>query len=117
MSTMAAVNSICVCGAGTMGRGIALACAQAGYFTLLFDLSNSSLDAADASIKQELDSAVARNRLTPAEHQQVLQHIHYTNDLQTCLADVFIEAIIENKESKISLFNQLAELNHSECPG
>lgn len=39
----------------------------------------------------------------------------YTSDIQTCLADVFIEAIVEKPAIKIGLFNQLAELNHSEC--
>ena len=39
----------------------------------------------------------------------------FTNDLQSCIADIFIEAIIEKPALKIALFNQLAELNHSEC--
>lgn len=46
--------------------------------------------------------------------EKTQQLIHFTDDIQTCLADVFIEAIIEKPEIKIALFNQLAELNHSE---
>ena len=41
--------------------------------------------------------------------------MQFTDDLQTCLADVFIEAIVEKPEVKVALFNQLAEINHSEC--
>ncbi|RYY58367.1 MAG: 3-hydroxybutyryl-CoA dehydrogenase [Chitinophagaceae bacterium] len=109
------INSICICGAGTMGRGIALASARAGFFTLLFDLDSSALDRADEAIKEQLQQSVSRNKLTAEEEFRILEHIHYTSDLQTCLADLFIEAIVEKTEAKISLFNQLAELNHSEC--
>ena len=41
--------------------------------------------------------------------------MQFTDDLQTCLADVFIEAVVEKPEVKVALFNQLAEINHSEC--
>ncbi|RYY57751.1 MAG: 3-hydroxybutyryl-CoA dehydrogenase [Chitinophagaceae bacterium] len=109
------INSICVCGAGTMGRGIALSAARAGYFTLLFDLSPAALDKADSEIKKQLQEAVARKKMTAEQSRSTLEHLHYTSDLQTCLADIFIEAIVENTAAKANLFNQLAELNHSEC--
>ncbi len=109
------INSICICGAGTMGRGISLVCAKAGYFTLLFDLDPAALDAADESIRSILQKDLDKNRLSIAERDRILQQIHYTSDLQTCLADVFIEAIVEKTAVKTALFNQLAELNHSEC--
>jgi len=109
------INSICICGAGTMGRGIAIASAKAGFFTLLFDLDPSALDRADEAIKQQLLQSVTAGKLTAVDEQRILEHIHYTSDLQICLADLFIEAIVEKTEAKISLFNQLAELNHSEC--
>ena len=109
------INSICVCGAGTMGRGITLVAARAGFFTLLFDLDPLALDRADADIRQQLRNDVSKNRITTHEESDIIQRIHYTSDLQTCLADLFIEAIIEKPEAKVSLFNQLAELNHSEC--
>ncbi|MET0635596.1 MAG: 3-hydroxyacyl-CoA dehydrogenase NAD-binding domain-containing protein [Chitinophagaceae bacterium] len=109
------INSICICGAGTMGQGISLASAGAGFFTLLFDLDPRALDRADAAIKEELQLSVTKNKLTAEGADRILSLIHYTSDLQTCLADVFIEAIIEKADAKVNLFNQLAELNHSEC--
>lgn len=109
------INSICICGAGTMGRGITLVAARAGFFALLFDLDPQALDRADEDIRQQLELAVSKNKLTTGEEARILQRIHYTSDLQTCLADVFIEAVVEKPEVKVSLFNQLAELNHSEC--
>ena len=109
------INSICVCGAGTMGSGIAQAVAQAGFFTLLYELSPSILEKAKTSIEKNLQGLVEKGKIPPEEKTNVLNRLHFTDDIQTCLADVFIEAIVERQEIKIALFNQLAEINHSEC--
>lgn len=109
------IQSICICGAGTMGSGIAQVAAQAGYHTLLFDLNTTVLSKAQASIEKSLQMLVDKQRLQPADRDAILQRLVFTNDLQQCLADLFIEAIVEKEAAKVSLFNQLAELNHSEC--
>ena len=109
------INSICVCGAGTMGSGIAQAAAQAGFYTLLYELNADVLDKAKSGIEKNLQSLVEKGKMAADEKEKVIQRIQFTDDLQTCLADVFIEAIIEKPAIKIALFNQLAELNHSEC--
>lgn len=109
------INSICVCGAGTMGSGIALAAAQNGFSTLLYELNTPVLEKAKTGMEKNLLSLVDKGKLSGAEKESILQRIHFTDDIHSCLADVFIEAIIERPEIKIALFNQLAELNHSEC--
>ena len=109
------INSICVCGAGTMGSGIAQAAAQAGFYTLLYELNTTVLEKAKSVIEKNLLALVEKGKMNAGEKEKVLQRINFTNDLQTCIADVFIEAIIEKPAIKIALFNQLAELNHSEC--
>jgi len=108
------INTICVCGAGTMGSGIAQVAAQSGFHTILYELNETVLEKAKASIPRSLQSLVEKGKITAEEKEKIFQHIRFTDDLQTCLADVFIEAIIEKPEIKIGLFNQLAELNHSE---
>ncbi|HKB43811.1 MAG TPA: 3-hydroxyacyl-CoA dehydrogenase NAD-binding domain-containing protein [Chitinophagaceae bacterium] len=108
------VNSICVCGAGTMGYGIAQATAQSGFYTLLYELNAEATEKAKITINTNLQSLAIKGKITIIEKEQTLQRIQFTNNIQTCLADVFIEAIIEKAEAKIALFNQLAELNHSE---
>jgi 3-hydroxybutyryl-CoA dehydrogenase len=108
------INTICVCGAGTMGSGIAQAAAQSGFYTLLYELNPAVLKKARAGIEKNLQSLADKGKITADEKEKVLQRIRLTDDIQTCLADVFIEAIIEKPEIKILLFNQLAELNHSE---
>lgn len=108
------INSICVCGAGTMGSGIAQAAAQAGIATLLYELNPVVLEKAQAGIARNLQSLVDKGKMTAEEKQKITGLIRFTDDLQTCLADVFIEAIVEKPALKIALFNQLAELNHGD---
>lgn len=108
------INRVCVCGAGTMGAGIAQALATAGYATLVYDLQPAGLERAAKQVQQQLSTAVEKGKLNAEDAQKIAQRIEYTNDLQNCLADLFIEAIIERLDDKIALFNQLAELNHSE---
>ena len=108
------VNTICVCGAGTMGSGIAQVAAQSGFYTMLYELNDAVLEKAKKSIDSNLQLLVEKNKITIEEKEKTIQRIHFTNDIQNCLADVFIEAIVEKLEIKIALFNQLAELNHSE---
>ncbi|MEQ1677012.1 MAG: 3-hydroxyacyl-CoA dehydrogenase NAD-binding domain-containing protein [Chitinophagaceae bacterium] len=109
------ISRICVCGAGTMGSGIAQAAAQAGFHTLLYELNSAVLEKAAASIDKNLKTLTEKGKLTPEERNAIEKRIQFTDDIQTCLADIFIEAIVEKTPLKIALFNQLAELNHSEC--
>lgn len=109
------VNSICICGAGTMGIGIAQVSARAGFHTLLYDLNPAMLEKAKKEIERDLQQMINRGKLTLEEKEKTYNSIHFTNDLQACLADVFIEAIVEKQSVKSALFNQLAEMNHSEC--
>ncbi|MBL0271579.1 MAG: 3-hydroxybutyryl-CoA dehydrogenase [Chitinophagaceae bacterium] len=109
------INRICVCGAGTMGNGIAQAAAQAGFYTLLYELNPVVLERAITGIEKNLQSFLEKGKITAEEKQKIFQRIQFTGDIQTCLADVFIEAIVEKTEIKIALFNQLAELNHREA--
>ncbi len=107
------VQSICVCGAGTMGSGIAQAAAQSGIPTLLFDLNKEVLQKAEAAINSSLDSLLQKQKITDEQRRNISGNLQYINDISGCIADVIIEAIIEKPEAKISLFNQLAEINQS----
>jgi 3-hydroxybutyryl-CoA dehydrogenase len=108
------INTICVCGAGTMGSGIAHATAATGFYTILYDLNDAVLNQAKISIEKNLQKRVDKKKITEEKKISTLNNLHFTNDLFACLADIVIEAIIEKPEAKIALFNQLAEINHSE---
>ena len=105
------INTICVCGAGTMGSGIAQVCATAGFKTIVFELNEKVLENAKASIDKGLKFLLSKNKITEVQKQLIEKQIVFTNNISDCVADLFIEAIIENPEMKIRLFNQLAETN------
>jgi len=98
-----------------MGSGITQALAQAGFYTLLYELNPAILENAKTGIEKSLEGLTGKGKLPAGEKEKITRLIRFTGDIQTCLADVFIEAIVEKQELKVALFNQLAELNHSEC--
>jgi UDP-glucose 6-dehydrogenase len=105
------INKVAVCGAGTMGSGIAQVCASAGFETVLYEVNETVLDNAKLSIEKNLQISIEKGKLDAGKKQLILNKILFTNDLQQCIADLVIEAIIEKPEIKISLFNQLAAIN------
>lgn len=111
---MLPINTICVIGAGTMGSGIAQCCAQNGFYTLLFDINTEVLDKAKAAITKNLQSLADKQKITADEMNAVSNRLKFISDTNDCIADVIIEAIVEKTEAKVAIFNQLAELNHSE---
>jgi 3-hydroxybutyryl-CoA dehydrogenase len=107
-------ETICVCGAGTMGSGIAQVAAQAGFTTILFDVNSEMLEKGRQLITKGLEILVAKGRLTSAQKDEILSRIQFTGDINNCKVDVVIEAIIENLEAKIDLFTKLEEINGSQ---
>ncbi len=108
------VNKICICGAGTMGKGIAQTTARAGFLSILYELNPSILEKAEKDMSVELQILVDKGKLNEQEKEKTMQRIQFTNDIHSCIADLFIEAIIEKSQPKVNLFNQLAEFNHVE---
>lgn len=108
------INTICVIGAGTMGSGIAQVAAQNGFYTLLFDINSEVLEKGRVSIQKNLQWLVDKQKISAAEKEIIFQRIQFITDTNDCLADVIIEAIVEKIEAKVSILNQLAEVNHAE---
>jgi len=105
------INNICICGAGTMGSGIAQLVASSAFPVILYEVSGEVLAKARKTIDRNLQLLVEKDKLASAQKEKIFQNIHFTNDLNECVADVIIEAVIENLEAKIKLFNQLATIN------
>jgi 3-hydroxybutyryl-CoA dehydrogenase len=108
------IQTIAVCGAGTMGSGIAQVAATAGFSTILYELNETVLENARHSIAKSLQTAADKGKLPAADKENIFNRIHFTSDLQECIADVIIEAIVERIDIKVKLFNQLAAINKAE---
>jgi 3-hydroxybutyryl-CoA dehydrogenase len=105
------MNSICICGAGTMGSGIAQVAASAGFKTVLYDVNEEMIEKAKNKLEKDLDALVTRQKMTLEKKQNILDLIVFTSNIELCGVDVVIEAIVEKIEAKTQLFNTLAELN------
>jgi 3-hydroxybutyryl-CoA dehydrogenase len=101
------IQQVIVCGAGTMGSGIAQVTAQAGQETYLFDESTEALHAAEARIRAAWKSMVEKGRMSEPEMSAAIGRLHATADLADVEADLVIEAIVENLEAKVALFRSL----------
>ncbi len=105
---------ICVCGSGTMGSGIAQVAASAGFDTMLYDLNQDLLDAAKRKLVKDLEVLAGKQKITEEKKRNILELIHFTDQLSECKGDIVIEAVVENAAVKINLFNQLAAFNSSQ---
>jgi 3-hydroxybutyryl-CoA dehydrogenase len=104
-------SKICICGAGTMGRGIALAVAGHGVPVILYDLNPAMISNASSEIAKELDRDVEKKRIGPDEKENILKLILFTHAVEDCVAPLVIEAVIEKADIKSSLFRELAGVN------
>jgi 3-hydroxybutyryl-CoA dehydrogenase len=111
---MAKIQSILVCGAGTMGAGIAQLSAVSGYKTILFDLNADMLTRAEEQIGAQLKKMEEKGIISVEASSAAFGNILFTTDLSLCKADLIIEAIVENATIKKDLFNKLATLNGRE---
>jgi 3-hydroxybutyryl-CoA dehydrogenase len=97
-----------VFGTGTMGRGIAQLCAQAGLTTLLFDSNGNAVNQAIAAIDKGLEGLVSKGRMTAETKKDVLGRLKPISAYDECArAGIVIEAIVEDLAAKRSLFREL----------
>jgi 3-hydroxybutyryl-CoA dehydrogenase len=103
------VKTIAVIGAGIMGRGIAHAAAIGGYRTILEDLLPGALRLAESEIRANLDKAVELGKASSADADAAFRRVEYAGSVEEAAreADLVIEAVPEEMESKIEIFTLL----------
>lgn len=106
-----AIKTVGVCGAaGTMGSGIALVAARAGYRTISFDMKGDALERAGKQSAAFLDKSVARGKLEQAKREEILGNMSHTTDIgELGACDMVIEAIFEDLSVKRDLMRRLDE--------
>jgi len=109
---MAEVRTISVIGAGIMGRGIAHAAALGGYRTILEDVLPAALRKAETEIRANLDKAVEIGKVQRADADAAFQRLEFASSLEQAAreADMVIEAVPEEMESKIEIFTILDKM-------
>lgn len=102
-------SRVAVLGAGTMGAGIAQACAGAGHEVLLYDINEAARQRGLEAISSSLSRFVSRERLSQAEADALLERISPVADLSG-LKDVatVIEAVPEDLNIKRQVWQEAA---------
>ena len=102
------IDKVGVIGAGQMGSGIALVCAQAGIDVLLEDVADERIKAALATINGLLSRQVAKGQLDEAGRAAILGRIGVAKGFDGLAdRDLVIEAASENEEVKRKIFASL----------
>ncbi len=106
---MPQVQTVAVIGAGTMGRGIAHVAALGGYRTILEDLLPNALRRAESEIRTNLEKAVELGKVSADAAQAAAGRLEYAGSVEEAAreADLVIEAVPEELESKIEIFTLL----------
>ena len=109
---MGRVETVAVIGAGFMGRGIAHAAAVGGYRTILEDLLPAALRRAESEIRSNLDKAVELGKVAAPDADAAFRRLEYAGSVEEAAreADLVIEAVPEEMESKIEIFTLLDKI-------
>jgi 3-hydroxybutyryl-CoA dehydrogenase len=105
---METIRKVAVIGAGTMGHGIAQACAVAGVDVVLVDVAEAAVLHGLAAVTTSLDRLVKKERLTVFAKDAALKRIHGTTNyaaLADC--DLVIEAATENETLKREILQRV----------
>ena len=108
---MSAYTKIGIIGAGTMGNGIAQACAVAGLDVVMVDIADDAVTRGLATVGGSLDRLLKKEKITAADKNAALARIKGTSrydDLKGC--DLVIEAATENEELKLKILKKTDEL-------
>lgn len=105
--------SVLVIGAGTMGRGIAGACALAGHDTAVFDADPDAQRAVRGHVESSWGRAIDKGKLTSEAAEQARHRLRVAERLKDAAhVDIAIEAVPEALDLKRMIFSELDDL----CP-
>ncbi len=111
-----AIAKVGIIGAGTMGGGIAMACANAGISVLLKEVEQAALDRGMATVRKNYENSVKKGRFTQQVMDQRMALIHpqltYDGFDQV---DMIIEAAFESMELKKRIFGEIEKIAKPDC--
>ena len=110
---MAEIKTVGVAGSGTMGAGIAIVAARAGFNTIVYDTRQDALDRARKQTAGFFAKSVEKGKLTPAQVDAIMAGLRGTTQMEDLAAcDVVIEAVFEDLKVKHDLVGRLNAI----CP-
>lgn len=106
-----AIETVGIIGAGTMGNGIAQACAVAGLNVVMVDISEAAVQKGVATVASSLDRLIKKEKMTAADKAATLGRIQTSTNYEALqAAQIVIEAATENYELKLKILKQVDAL-------
>ena len=102
------ISTVGIIGAGTMGNGIAQACAVSGINVVMVDISDAAVQKGVATVAGSLERLIKKDKITAADKDAALARIKGStsyDDLKA--AQIVIEAATENHELKLKILKQV----------
>ncbi|MBN9369959.1 MAG: 3-hydroxybutyryl-CoA dehydrogenase [Hydrogenophaga sp. SCN 70-13] len=105
------IQTVGIIGSGTMGNGIAQACATSGIRVVMVDIAQAALDKGLATVAASLDRLIKKEKLTAEGKAQALSLIRASTNYEDLKgAQLVIEAATENEGLKLKILQQLDAL-------
>ena len=106
------IKKVAVVGGGTMGNGITHVFALNGFNVSLVEINEDLYKKAIATITKNLDRQVSKQVIKEEDKQTALNNINEVVGIEKIPqdTDLVIEAVYENKEVKLSIFNKLEKI-------
>ena len=105
------IQTVGILGAGTMGNGIAQACAVSGLQVVMVDISEAAVAKGLATVASSLERLVKKEKISEADKDAALARIQVSTSYQALqAAQLVIEAATENFELKVKIIRQLDDL-------
>ena len=110
------IKNVTVIGAGTMGNGIAHVFAQNGFNVDFVDIKEEFINKGLATISKNLDRQIKKEIITESDKNEILARIIPKVGIENVSerTDLVIEAVTEDKEIKLSIFNKLQDIVKAE---
>ena len=105
---MSSIQTVGIIGSGTMGNGIAQACAVSGIRVVMVDIAQTAVDKGMATIAGSLDRLIKKEKMTADDKVQALALITGSTNYDDLKgAQLVIEAATENEGLKVKILQQL----------
>jgi 3-hydroxybutyryl-CoA dehydrogenase len=109
------IQTVGIIGAGTMGNGIAQACAVSGVNVVMVDISEAAVAKGLATVSGSLDRLIKKEKMTEADKAAALSRIKGSTQYEDLKgSQLVIEAATENEQIKIKILQQLDQMLASE---
>lgn len=105
------IQTVGIIGAGTMGNGIAQACAVSGLQVVMVDISDAAVQKGIATVAGSLDRLIKKEKISAADKEAALARIQGSTSYEDLKkAQIVIEAATENHELKVKILKQIDAL-------